>query len=176
MAVNDDTRVQTGKPVAYGKLTKVQVMKMTNQVIMLIGQGWDEDSIRESLTNQGMGSGSAIRRVLTLARGVLVNALAGQADTLAHESIAFYRDMCHDQEVSHKDRLRARERLDTLLGHDRPKRVDITVEADVDATAMLALVNAAYPGRPVPTGQSVAPLPAGVEHEDAQPLQQPTPT
>lgn len=67
-----------------------------------------------------------VDRIVARARAELLVRLGRSKETFRSESLAFYEAKARDKEASVSDQIRARERIDKLLGLDAPTRSELS--------------------------------------------------
>jgi len=80
----------------------------------------------------GDATHETILRYVSRARVQILADAARGRDEMRAESLAFYNGMLADPGASHRDRIRAQERIDKLLGLERPQQLEVLTREAVE--------------------------------------------
>lgn len=69
-------------------------------------------------------SSRTVERYLRRAREQMVEETGQPKDVLRAESVEFYRTVCQDSDAEDRDRIKARERIDKVLGLEAPQQFE----------------------------------------------------
>ena len=75
-----------------------------------------------------------VQRYLTKARQLMRKDTGRDREELRHDAISFYKSIISDQHAQPRDRLKAQERIDRLLGLEEPTVIHQKVEGQVTHT------------------------------------------
>ncbi|QDT98136.1 hypothetical protein [Gimesia aquarii] len=102
------------------KLTREQQIQLVHLVKHLLSLGKHPLEIKRAVTLEFSLSTRSIDRYITRARREMVERLEVPIEQLRAESFFFYVSVINDAKSTQRERLRARERIDKLLGLDKP--------------------------------------------------------
>jgi hypothetical protein len=94
----------------------------------LLLQGKSDGEVKRIIAEQFQISPRTVERYLRHARGEMVESTGKDLDVLRKEAIAVYQAIIDDPEAENRDRIRARERVDRLLGLEihLPRKVEVS--------------------------------------------------
>lgn len=82
----------------------------------LIGRGLYQGEIKRALANQFDVSTRTAERYITKAKREIRESVEKSDSDLIAESLEFYTSILRDRDASHRDKIKARERMDKILG------------------------------------------------------------
>jgi hypothetical protein len=100
----------------------------------LIERGLYDWEIKLLLSEKFECSKRTVERYIFKARALCRKDTGKDRESLRHDAIAFYKSVVSDMHVSPKDRLKAQERIDKLLGLEQPTVIHQRVEGQVTHT------------------------------------------
>lgn len=107
------------------KATAAELELRIEYVIELLAAGHRPGAIKAAIREKfGAVSARQIFRYMARARAEMLEAAGASLEQLVAESLAFYRSITADEKARVADKLRARERIDQLLGLEKPRRLE----------------------------------------------------
>lgn len=116
--------------------TDAQKQERIEMTYKLLSRGKRPAQITEAIANKyGCGRLTVRREYLTRAREMQLEQLRETKGVMISKSLAFYLSILEDSEVSPRDRLKAQERIDKLLGLEaQESQVNVNVSGDATIT------------------------------------------
>lgn len=102
------------------RITREQQSQLVQAVKQLLSQGKHPSDIKRAINREYELSPRSVERYITRARREMIDHLEAPTNQLRSESFVFYLTIINDSRSSQRERLRARERIDKLLGLDTP--------------------------------------------------------
>jgi hypothetical protein len=108
------------------KPTNAEISRRVNEICEMMRGGCTLGQIRQHLKKAYKVSTRSCDRYLSRARARIYDATKRTDDDLRAESLAFYEGVRADLDQHIQWRLKAQERLDSLMALDKPKKVALT--------------------------------------------------
>lgn len=103
-------------------ISKEQQLQLIRLIKKMLGMGKYASEIKKAVNQEYGLSTRSVERYITRARREMVKHTKVSLEDHVAEAYYFYRGILTDPESTQRERLRARERIDKLLGLDQPTR------------------------------------------------------
>jgi hypothetical protein len=110
---------------AYRRPSPDEVEDRTLMVRRLLAQGQYDGQIKKVVAAHYKISPRTVERYLRRARDEMLAETGQDKSQLRAEGYGFYREMRANGKASDKDRLKAQERIDKLLGLEAPQKIQV---------------------------------------------------
>ena len=118
------------------RCTKAEHEKRERLVNDLLARGLRDSQIKRLCSVEWGVAPRSVENYICRARERLIEQLSGDKQRLRADAYAFYSGMIEDQSIPARERLRAREALDKLLGLAAPTKVALTDPTGENAADM----------------------------------------
>jgi transposase len=108
-----------------------EIEARTLMVRRLLSQGKYDGEVKKTVAAHFKISARTVERYLRRARDEMVKEAGKDRGELRAEGYSFYREIRGNRKASDKDRLKAQERIDKLLGLEAPQKVQVS-SAELD--------------------------------------------
>lgn len=103
-------------------ISKEQQIQLVRLIKKMLGMAKYTSEIKKAVQQKYGLSTRSVQRYITRARREMVKHTKSSIEDHVAEAYYFYRGILTDENSTQRDRLRARERIDKLLGLDSPTR------------------------------------------------------
>lgn len=106
--------------------SKTEINERTDMILLWISQGQSKGQIKQLAKTKWDVSARTVERSLVGCRKLLLKEIDESREVLVANSISYYRNFLTDPKASEHAKLRARERMDKILGLDAPLKHELT--------------------------------------------------
>lgn len=110
--------------MAAKKATAEEIEERVEACEQMIALGRYNGEIKRAMAKQYGISPRTAESYIKKARTAMLNRRGETRDGLQADAMAFYQSIIRDENASNRDKIRARERIDKLLGLDEPQRAE----------------------------------------------------
>lgn len=108
------------KGVPHKKPTKEEQKQIEKEVFELLTKGVYKEQVKTIIADTWGLQRRSVERYISHARKLMREAAGKDDDEHRSDAYSFYTSVLSDPDASHRDKIKARERIDKLYGLDKP--------------------------------------------------------